>query len=588
MHWHEACDTDDRTSHNQEGGRDEFDLKTSRCPEVNIEQPDSQAQSIEPLPDGLPGKLVVDAPGGVEAEFIQTHISFLILNRDRVYKIRKSVRFPFLSFATRAERNEDCLREVRLNRRLAPDVYLGVAPLLERDDHFAVGDVGEELLQRRDGRDAPEHCVVMKRLRADGDAQSLLEAGRLSPEHIDAIADRIASFHAAHRLGTPVPYSPEAWLERVEAPFAESLESVVCNAEVPELIETAEQLLARVRTDASERRELLEVRRSEGRAVDGHGDLQLAHCWFDGAGVEPSIIDCTEFSEDFRHIDAASEVAFLAMDLRYRGHPELAERFLARYASCVDDFGIYSLVDFYASYRAAVRAKVAVLASIDANIEAKQRKAALGSAKAHLELAEKTLEPRQAGSITITCGTVGCGKSTVANAWAQATSGVVISSDRTRKHLAGIPADDHSGAAETSESGLYSRGRKEAVYSALLERADVVVRSGRHVMLDASFPRASQRQAVRRWAEERGISSRLVHIVCDADTARTRLAARERAGTDASDAGPSLYDWSVDNFEAPDEWPDSERSTISTDKSDWQDRVAEQLTTENKGSRRPH
>ncbi|MCP4039456.1 MAG: AAA family ATPase, partial [bacterium] len=509
---------------------------------------------LEALPPGMVEELETGTEGSSPPEVIQTHISHILLTADRVYKIRKAVRFPFLSFATRIERNEDCLREIRLNRRLAPDVYLGVAPLLRRDGHWIVGDVAEGLCDTTDPAATPEHCVVMRRLRTGADAQSLVEKGLLTSEHVQAVADRVAKFHAANSLGCPAPYAPEAWRNRIEAPVRDTLETIVARTPDDELGRMASQLIQRSRYCLDQLREALEERRATGRAVDGHGDLQLAHVWFDGPGFEPSIIDCTEFNEDFRRIDSASEVAFFAMDLTYRGQGKQAEWFLARYARQTDDFGLYSLVDYYASYRAAVRAKVAVLAALEPEIAPQQREAALHSARSHLELAASFLEPRPGASVTLVCGTVGSGKSTVAAQCAETLPAVVVSSDRTRKRLAGIRDDDHSAARGAPRTGLYSETRTEEVYGEILERAAPVVDSGRHVILDASFSRAGYRSTVRDWARRRGIHTRLLKVTCSRDTALERLAQRERNGRDPSDAGPSLHQWSVDNFEPPSEW----------------------------------
>ena len=172
---------------------------------------------MEPLDPELVGALLrpeaypADARAGEGIAHVQTHLSHVFLLRERVYKLHKAVRFPFVDFSTRALRNEDSLRELRLNRRLAAEVYLGVAAL--RDG--TVGAPGEELAPA--GRDGAvfEHAVVMKRLTAGRDAQSLLERGELSPAHVDAIAGRIAEFHAGHGLGAPAPFAPAEWRERV-------------------------------------------------------------------------------------------------------------------------------------------------------------------------------------------------------------------------------------------------------------------------------------------------------------------------------------------------------------------------------------
>ena len=496
--------------------------------------------------------------GGVA--HIQTHLSHVFLTGDRVFKLHKAVQFGFVDFSTRALRNEDSLREVRLNRRLAPDVYLGVAAVEAARGAVRVGPLREELAQPSgDGR-VPEHCVVMRRLPTGRDAQSLLERGELGPAHIDAIAELIARFHAAQGLGAPAPFSRASWLERVAAPVRESFAEI---AEVGALAERARAALARANAFLEHNAEHFDARRRAGRIVDAHGDLHLQHLWFEREGEAPLAIDCLEFRDDYRQIDAASEVAFLAMDLAYRGRRDLGERFLRGYAQASDDFDLYAVVDFFSAYRAAVRAKVASLAAHDLALPETQRRAAAESAARHLALAEASLAEPSRGDVVAVCGVVGSGKSTVAQALADAADGVVISSDRVRKRQAALPATAR-GHVE-----LYTEERTARTYSGMLARAEPVVCSGRLAILDATYARAALRAELRRWAAERGLRAFLVETVCAPSVALARLAARAREGRDPSDAGPELYAQSEARFEPPLEWPAAARARITTDSPTW-------------------
>src|SRR5262249_46012030 len=303
-----------------------------------------------------------DPSAATGVEWIQTHLSHVYRTGDRVYKFRKPVDLGFVRFASRAERNADCLREVALNRRLAPRVYLGVAPLCGTRARPVIGTPAESLAS---DPAALEHCVVMRRLPEGRDALSLLEQGKLSEAQLDALATRIARFHAAHGLGAPAPFSREEWLERCTAPAEQNLHPL---ADARDLVRAEDLTLARDLAHAFEveHADRFERRRRDGRAVDGHGDLHLQHVWFERDHADPIAIDCLEFSESLRRIDAAADAAFLAMDLRYRGASSLAGRFLRSYARESDDFDLYSVVDYFLSYRAGVRAKVAALAARDA------------------------------------------------------------------------------------------------------------------------------------------------------------------------------------------------------------------------------
>jgi len=533
-------------------------------------------QPLEALPAGLidtlaSGHGLAADPARVAppVEHVQTHISHVFLTGDRVYKLRKAVVLPFLSFATRAERNADCERELRLNRRLAPSVYLGLAAVLRDGATWRLGPVVEDLAP---DESSCEHCVVMRRLPSERNAQRMLEKGQLEVEHVDAVAERLASFHALHGLGAPAPFSRDVWEQRVVGPVRDTFALAAGAGCARVATERLRKLERRADAWMEQRRERFEARRRAGRAVDGHGDLHLDHVWFERDDDPPLLIDCIEFRRDFRCIDAASEVAFLAMDLRYRGRWDLGERFLRRYARAGDDFDLYAVVDYFVLYRAMVRCGVAAVAAGDAAITPAQREAAARSAADHLRLAEEALPTRRGGVVAVS-GIVGTGKTTVAEGLADALGGVVISSDRVRKHLAGLAPTSREGA-EPPGPGLYTRAWDDRVYAGLLERAEAVVGSGRVALLDATFARGARREALRRWAADRGVPARLVETCCEPAVARERLARRSAQGADASDAGPELHARSAAGYESPDEWPVAERAQVHTDAPDWGDGLA--------------
>ena len=470
------------------------------------------------------------ARGGVE--WVQTHLSHVFLTRERVYKFRKAVDLGFVSFSSREERNADCLREVALNRRLAPDVYLGVAPLVTGPGGVRVGDVHEELA----APEGCEHCVVMRRLPEGRDALKLLEEGALTGEQLDRVATRLAAFHDRTRLGRPSPFTSEEWFRSCTQPVEDNYGLLAGSAAELVPAATLGEAWERARVFAKDAADRFEARRAEGRAVDGHGDLHLQHVWFERDDAEPLIIDCLEFSEPLRRIDAASDVAFAAMDLRYRGAPALAERFLRVYARESDDFGLYGVVDYFVSYRAAVRAKVAAIAAGDPAIAPDHRARAGESAGRHLALAHRALEPRPLGTVVLVGGVVGSGKSTVADALAEELGGAVVSTDRVRKRQLGLAP------AERPTPGLaarvYTVEEQQKVYEALHERARPVVGSGRTAVLDGTFSRREERHRARRVARDLGARIFFVETRCSARVALARLRRRAGDGADPSDAGP--------------------------------------------------
>ena len=530
-------------------------------------------EEIEPLPPELPAALAhaaafpedPSAQAGVRT--LQTHISHLFLTAERVYKLRKAVRPGFLDFGTCTARNADALRELTLNRRLAPDVYLGLAPVWIDGARAALGTVAEQLSAGRDDSDPPEHCVVMRRLPEGRDALSLLRAGRLLPRHLDETARSLGRFHAQVRLGTPAPFSEEEWLGRVERRALAAIPPLPGGAELRDAF----------RSFLSEHAADFEARRLAGRAVDAHGDLHLEHIWFERDDAPPLFIDCLEFSDDLRRIDAASEVAFLSMDLEYRERHDLGERFLRRYASESDDFDLYSVVDFFASYRATVRSLVAALAADDAELPEKRRRGAAGSAQRHLALAERRLARTAAGALVLVCGVVGTGKSSAAEVAAEALDGVLISSDRVRKRMFGLAPDEHAHFGDYE--GIYTPERSERVYRGLLGRAEPVITSGRVAILDGAHALSAERENALEFARARGVSVRILETRCAEETTLERLGRRERAGTDPSDAGPSFYSRSAADFEPVRAVEGVDHLVVSTDEQDWRTKLRDVLRT---------
>jgi uncharacterized protein len=518
------------------------------------------ARALEPLPERLIAGLrhasayPEDASARGRIAHVQTHLSHVFLTGEKVYKLRKAVDLGFVCFATRAQRDADCLREVELGRRLAPDVYRGVAPVRLAGRRVRVGPFSDQLARQG----AVEHCVVMRRLPQGRDALSLLGAGRLRPEQIDRVAVAVARFHAEHRLSIRQHGSAAAWLERSVAPVRQNFEllreATVGAPGRPALLRAATlaraEALARHFVEAERAR--FEARRRARRGVDGHGDLHLQHVFFETDDAAPLLIDCLEFRDDLRQIDAAAEVAFLAMDLRYRGRAKLAERFLRIYAAAADDYDLYDVVDYYVRYRAAVRAKVAAVAAADPLLAAPQRRAAAASARRHLALAARTHLASERPGVVALCGIVGTGKSFVGRAAAVMLGGVVISSDVVRSRGGAAP--------------VYTERDKDRVYMELLERAKPVVESGRVAILDATFDRARRRALVLRFAAAHRVPALLLETRCPPAITRARLTQRKAAGRDPSQAGPELYAWSASHFEPPRDWPAAWRRSLWTNR----------------------
>jgi aminoglycoside phosphotransferase family enzyme/predicted kinase len=461
------------------------------------------------------------APGAAIAE---THISVVVMIGDRAVKLLKPIALPFLDHRRREDRLRACRRETEVNRRFAPDVYLGVLDVL--DEH------GE----------AVDHLIAMRRMPADRRLVALLGTPEAAARVSEA-ADVVARFH--REAPTSAEISAAGSPAALRALWAEGL---------GQLREAAEGILAADDIDRAEalameylegRAALLESRIEDGWVRDGHGDLLAddVFCLDDG----PRFLDCLAFDDRLRYGDVLMDVAFLAMDLEARGHPELATRLVDDWARRLGEPHPASLAHHYVAYRAHVRAKVACLKAAQGDDRA--------AARAR-ELHALTLARLERGRVRLALvgGAPGTGKSTVAAAVADRPGWSVVRSDEVRKDLAGlarVPAPP-SGYRQ----GLYGSEVTDRVYAELMERAGRRLALGESVVLDASWGEAHRRAAAR--AVAAGAHAGLVEIECTApaEVAAERIRARRSRGEGPSDATAEL---AARMAQAADPWPEARR-----------------------------
>lgn len=455
----------------------------------------------------------------------QTHISYVFLAGAEVYKVKKPVRFRFLDFSTLELRRHFCHEEVRLNRRLAPETYLGVVGIRQ-----SVSGYG---LTAEDDPAAVEYAVHMRRLREDRFLTELLRRGQVTAGMIDDLSRRLASFHAAARSDPAVAAqgAPPAFGRVVEDSFATARRFRAQSIDPRD----DDRIQAFCRGFIERERPRLERRMAEGRIRECHGDLHGEHVCF----AEPLVIfDCIEFSESLRCCDVASEIAFLAMDLTFRRREDLAERFVAGYAGLSGDAELPRLVPFYACYRAYVRGMVDSLAASESEVGEEERPKLWESARRHFLLAHRyTWAYRKC--LVVFVGLSGSGKSNVAAALEARTGFRRWSSDVVRKELAGLAPLERVGAERARD--LYSAQFSARTYAALYAYAERDLCSGRGVILDATFLRRVDRDRARELADRLGAPLLIVECRCDEEEIRRRLARRNAEGIDASDADWSVY-----------------------------------------------
>lgn len=489
---------------------------------------------------------------GAGREVRETHISLVFMDRDAVWKVKKPVDFGFLNFTTLERRRAACEAEVQLNRRLASDVYRGVVPVWRGSDgrhHLGPEQPGDELV---------EWAVSMRRLSDEARADQLLRSGRLSSEHVRQLAEHLARFHAAaHADATLARFGK---VEGIRHNVQENFEQT--RAALPDYLSPAEagELQQRQLGFLEQHAGWLEQRAAEGYIRDCHGDLRLEHVYF-----EPTIqiIDCIEFNDRFRYGDTCSDLAFLAMDLTHHERQDLAELLVARYAQAAGDYSLFRVLDFYAGYRAMVRAKVTIL-SQPAPAHPDVRQSRRGSqARRYLLQAlasqRRFVFPQQVIAVG---GLIASGKSTVATTLSQVLHCPVVDSDRTRKALHGVSPTQR--LAQGAFDGAYSEETTSRVYEAIFERAAHVLQSGRSVIIDASFRRGEQRARCAELATRYDIPFTFIECRVPRETAIERLERRAR-GPSISDGDMQVYDRFAATWEPVEELAPEAHLRLTTD-----------------------
>lgn len=445
------------------------------------------------------------APHEPFAQVRETHTGLVVLCGDRAYKAKKPVVTDFLDFGTPENRERACVREVELNQRLAPDVYLGLAHLTDPEGG------------------APEPIIVMRRM-PDALRLSTLLADSTGPAPgLSTLAETVASFHAAARRGADVDRAgtPEQLRRRWES-LLRPLRERMPAASDPALLTLAENLAMRF---IDGRTALLAQRIAQGRLVDGHGDLLAEDIFVLPDGFR--ILDCLDFDDELRCLDGLDDAAFLAMDLEFLGYTRESISFLNDYLRAADDSPPPSLRHHYIAYRATVRAKTDSIRAEQGDPQAAAR------AGRHLALAVEHLE-QGAVRLALVGGLPGTGKSTVAARLAAATGAAAISSDTVRAGLRAAGAIE--GASGTYGSGAYRHTAKEAVYTRMLARARELLEHGVSVVLDASWTDAGQRARAAALADETSSDLVSLRCACPRAIAAERLRTRPRRDSDATPA----------------------------------------------------
>jgi uncharacterized protein len=490
---------------------------------------------------------------------IQTHASAVVLTASRVYKLKKPKDFGFFDYSTPALRRHFCQQEVLLNARLAPQVYLGVAPVLlfasgrlRFGPTFLPGDVplpGTML----DGGCVVDYAVVMLRLPDEATLEFRVRTGTASPSLLQEIARYVAAFHATS--STDAHIASFGGVEVIRGNWEENFVQMKPYIDRSLDALTYNRIVEYICHFLDERTALFTSRVRDGCIRDCHGDLRLQHVYVldepDFPAHRLAILDGIEFNARFRYSDVASEVAFLAMELEAAGRYDLSRVFVDSYITETGDEALREVLPFYICYRACVRGKVFSFQLDEPEVPETQREAAQGEAVSLFALAASYASGPSRPTLLMMGGVMGTGKSTLACALQHELGWALFSSDTIRKQLACL--DPAQPQADAFGQGVYSSERTARTYQAVLVEAGAVLASGRSVLLDASFIRRTDRQAAAREATARGAHTIFVECICPREVALERLARRWKTRVErsqatneeasrASDGRPALYE----------------------------------------------
>jgi uncharacterized protein len=484
----------------------------------------------------------MDLPGLIEAlsrpsayaepvdavEVHQTHISVVFLAGSMAYKIKKPVAFGFVDYDTIERRRHFCEEEVRLNRRLARDVYLGVVPVIREGESIRVEGTGEVV----------EWAVKMRRLPDWATLRHRVSVGGITAHDLAELARRLARFHAAAESGPAVAAC--CTFAAIAANARENLDQSASHVGTAVSRSTLDRLRQRTEVALERLRGTIEARAARGVPRDTHGDLRLDHVYWVPDRHPPGdwvVVDCIEFDPRYRHADPIADISFLAMELSLEGQPVLADAFVETYLRAAGDAEGRELLPFYRAYRAAVRGKVEGMKLAEPEVPEADRSAARDRARAlWLSALSELEEPDCMPCLVLLAGLPGTGKSTLARGLAERAGFTVLRTDAIRKELAGRSNGTPPPAGFAED--IYTPEWDARTYGECLRRAEAVVFEAGRALVDASFREEARRRlfldAARRW----GVAGRLLLCRADPDIIRQRLNHRRE---DASDAGWRIY-----------------------------------------------
>lgn len=452
-------------------------------------------------------------------QLIETHVSWVILTGDYVYKIKKPVDFEFLNFSTLEKRKFYCEEEIRLNKFLTPEIYLDVVTINGTPENPVINGSGTII----------EYAIKMREFPQEILFSELLKQEKITLEHINDLAKLIADFHQRTPvaatdsvLGTP---------EHVHAPVLQNFDQIA-----PLLTDNNDlQQLAKLRAWAEQQFKLhktqFQQRKTQGFIRDCHGDLHLGNIIL--YNQKPLLFDRIEFNEDFRWTDVLADIGFLAMDLEEKHQPALAHLLINTYFTYTGDYAGLALLPYYQAYRAMVRAKISLFRLGQPGISQEEKQLVQKDYRNFIQLAEHYAEPAKP-KLLITHGLTGSGKSTVARFLVEKLGVIQISSDIERKRLFSVPFDAQNHAP--IYGGIYTPEANQKTYQHLSELANNIIHSGYSVIVDATFLKNEQRNLLRGLAKKLKIPFAILSCQTPYEQLEKAILTRNSENRDPSEA----------------------------------------------------
>ena len=479
-------------------------------------------------------------------QLIETHISWVILTGNFVYKIKKPINLGFVDFSTLEKRKFYCEEELRLNRRLAPKIYLDVIPIS--------GSVEKPVLTGKDK--AFEYAVKMQQFSQNMQLDHVLARNELRQHMVDSFANLIAQFHqhvevanTAYNFGEP---------EQVYQPAQENFIQIRDHINDKSKIDLLSIIERWTEDTFNGIKNVFKQRKEKGFIRECHGDLHLRNlAWHEN---KPLAFDCLEFNENFRWIDVVSEIAFLIMDLDVRNQPELAHHFLNKYLELTGDYEGCSVLRFYLVYRVMVRTKVDAIRAVQSGISQQESDEANAEIVNYLQLA-LTYTHKTKPFIIITHGMSASGKSTITQPLLEKLGAIRVRADVERKRLFNIKPEQISSA--NIQQGIYTKEATHKTYLKLLDLTESIIDAGFPAIVDATFSTIEQRTLFNKFASQKQVRFVMLNFIASEETLKQRIRNRKN---DVSDADITVLENQIKNWQPIEQNEEKYSVSINTEK----------------------